>query len=319
MTQLTKSEPKKPTIRQHLESDAFRDQVAMALPKHVTPERFVRVALTATNRNPKLLQCTQSSLFQCLLDLSSMGLEPDGRRAHLIPFKDTCTLIIDYKGIVELAMRSGEVSAIHADKVCENDVFDYDKGQILAHKIDFRIPRGAAYAYYAVVKLKDGTEKVEVMTKEDVDAVRRRSRSANNGPWVTDYDEMAKKTVFRRASKWIPLSPEIRDAVDRDDDIAASPATVSKPLFSSPAVAEIEATEVEALPESGVVIQKATPREALTNLMKASHIEQKDLLLYLASEDAGEFNSVEEIDEQLVAHLAKTWHDIVEHITKGGQ
>jgi recombination protein RecT len=219
------AKPKTATLKTMLTSDAMRHQFAAALPKHLSAERFTRVALTALTRTPKLNECTQASFFKCLLELSSFGLEPDGRRAHLIPYRNNkagnteCTLIVDYKGLVELAMRSGLVSTIHADVVCENDVFEYNVGEITKHAIDWRKPRGQAYAAYAVCVFKDGTKKCEVMSTEEIESIRKRSRAGNAGPWVTDWNEMAKKTVFRRLSKWLPLSADFRDAVEKDDDV----------------------------------------------------------------------------------------------------
>jgi recombination protein RecT len=207
------------TIKQLLTSDKLKQAVAEALPRHLTVDRFLRVALTALTKTPKLSQCTQESFFTSLLNLSQLGLEPDGRRAHLIPYGDQCQLIVDYKGLVELVMRSGNVSRIHADVVCENDGFEYDRGEIRAHRIDFRKPRGEVYAAYAVCKLKDGTEKAEVMAKDEIDKIKNRSRAGKAGPWVTDWNEMAKKTVFRRLAKWLPLSAEYRDALDADADV----------------------------------------------------------------------------------------------------
>lgn len=262
LAQAETSPAKKPaTIRGLLDSDDFKQQVARALPKHLSPDRFLRVAVTALMRTPKLKDCDQVSFFNSLLTLSQLGLEPDGRVAHLIPFENRkrnvteCQLIIDYKGLVELANRSGTVSNIHADKVCENDVFDFDRGEIRAHKIDFKQPRGKAYAYYALVRFKDGSEKCEVLTREDVDAIRSRSRAGQSGPWVTDYDEMAKKTAFRRLSKWIQLSPEFREALEHDADriddrrfeAAKHVAAVSEPVnpFALP---EAAPQPVEAVP-----------------------------------------------------------------------
>lgn len=212
-------------LRVWLTGDAFREQVKMSLPAHLKPERFIRVALTAMTRTPDLAKCTQESFFKCLLDLSAAGLEPDGRRAHLIPYRNNkagtteCTLIIDYKGLVELIMRSGLVSSIHADVVCDADVFEYNMGEITKHTINFREPRGKVYAAYATCRMKDGTSKTEVMTVEEIERIRKRSRAGQSGPWVTDWNEMAKKTVFRRLSKWLPLSAEFRDAVEKDDDV----------------------------------------------------------------------------------------------------
>jgi recombination protein RecT len=216
--------PQKNDIRSLVQSDQFKSAVATALPAHLTPDRFIRIALTAITRTPKLMECDKQSFAQCLMQLSQFGLEPDGRHAHLIPFWNSkrntseCQLIIDYKGLANLAMRSGQISYVHADKVCEQDQFTYDKGVVTKHVIDFTKDRGKTYAFYAMVKFKDGTEKADAMTLAEVNKIRARSRAKDSGPWVTDFDEMGKKTVFRRLSKWLPLSAEYRDAVDMDMD-----------------------------------------------------------------------------------------------------
>ena len=215
------------TLKTTITSAAMREQFAAALPKHLSPERFTRIAITALTRTPKLVECTQASLMRCLLDLSSLGLEPDGRRAHLIPYENRkagtveCTLIVDWKGLAELAMRSGIIAKLHADTVCENDDFAYDLGEVTKHAVNWKAPRGAMYAAYALAVTKDGAKFCAVLTKDEIDAIRARSRSGNNGPWVTDYNEMAKKTAFRRLSKWLPLSAEFRDALDKDVDAHA--------------------------------------------------------------------------------------------------
>lgn len=209
----------KTSVREYVQSDTFKNQIAQALPKHVSDDRFMRSLFTQVQKVPKLLQCSKGSLFSAAITCAQLGIEPDGRRAHLIPYGDNCQLIIDYKGLVELIMRGGSVSCIHADAICENDVFAYDKGTVREHRIDFRQPRGAAYAYYALVRFKDGAEKAEVMTVDEIEAIRKRSRSGGSGPWVTDFGEMAKKTAFRRLSKWIPLSPEVQAALNADDDV----------------------------------------------------------------------------------------------------
>lgn len=242
--------PAQPTsIRQWLQSDAMKQQFSQSLPKHLTPERFVRVALTAITRTPKLADCDQASFFQALFSLSQYGLEPDGRRAHLIPFENRkrgvteVQLIIDYKGLAELVMRSGLVSNLHADVVCENDDFEYDKGFITRHRIDFRADRGKPYAVYCVCRFKDGTEKCDVMTLAEVEKIRQRSKANDSGPWVTDFNEMAKKTVFRRLSKWLPLSAEIRAAAEIDDDAIDTASDASQQR----SVIETTATRIEQL------------------------------------------------------------------------
>ena len=223
--------PKSLTIRDRLQGEAFKAAVADALPRHLKPDRFIRVALTAITRTPALAECDQASFFQALLSLSQYGLEPDGRRAHLIPFKNTrrgvveCQLIIDWKGLSELVYRSGVVSTLHADVVREGDIFDYSMGVLKAHvphflRKDAAKPAapGEVYAVYAVATMKDGSSKCEVMSEDQIEGIRNRSKAGQSGPWITDRVEMAKKTAFRRLSKWLPLSAELRDAVEHDDD-----------------------------------------------------------------------------------------------------
>ncbi len=268
------------TLRQHLEGDAFKQAVAGALPRHLKPDRFIRVALTAITRTPKLAQCEQASFFQCLLTLSQYGLEPDGRRAHLIPFENRkrgvteCQLIIDWKGLSELVYRSGVVSTLHADVVREGDLFDYSMGVLTTHvphylRRDDKKPEkeGEVFAAYSTATMKDGTRKTEVMSSEEIEGIRRRSRAGQSGPWVTDWTEMAKKTVFRRLSKWLPLSAELRDAVEADDDAidiseigkggSAGASSLSAMLADAPSEHEQNA---EPAPEPEKVVEKTAEK-----------------------------------------------------------
>lgn len=328
--ELTPTKKQTVTIKSHLESDRFKETIAQALPRHLKPDRFIRVALTAMTRTPKLAQCDQHSFFQCLLTLSQLGLEPDGRRAHLIPFENRkrgvveCQLIIDYKGLVELAMRSGSVANIHADVVCENDEFEYDRGELKRHKINFKGDRGAVYAVYSLCRFKDGTEKCEVMTKKDVEAIRARSRASGSGPWVTDWNEMAKKTVFRRLSKWLPLSPEYRDALDADaDSIEEKRFENAKPVFSG---AALETDSFLTLPgeedqeqETEVITERATPLQGLRNLVRGSNITEGALVSYL---NENQFTdgaaTLEDLEPKELERVKNEWAEIVAAIREEG-
>ena len=238
------------SIKELVTSAAGKKQFAMALPKHLSADRFLRVALTAFTRTPKLLQCTKESLTESLMDCSSLGLEPDGRRAHLIPYGNKCQLIVDYKGLVELARRSGEIADIHADVVGENDFFEYSFGTNgnLEHKPAIK-EKGVVIAAYSYVKLKDGSSSYEVMNLEEIEAIRKRSKAAGNGPWKTDWNEMAKKTVFRRHSKWLPVSSELmKAAVDKDYDVPIDImkyADAGKPEVEQPKALSDDKTEPE--------------------------------------------------------------------------
>jgi len=236
------------TLKDILRGKEFKAALREVLPEIMRPDRFVRIALTTMMRVPELAECSRPSLFRALLDLSSYGLEPDGRRAHLIPFKNKkmcqcghpqdahrgqdcihcdcrqrrtlveCTLIIDYKGLAELVRRSGDVSYIHADVVYEGDEWSYSYGTDahLRHK-PAATRGGNRVAFYSYVRLKDNSEDFRVLLPPEVERVRRRSKSPDEGPWKTDYDAMGIKTAFRQHSKWLPLSPEVRDAVEHDD------------------------------------------------------------------------------------------------------
>lgn len=221
MTQVAKNN-NAVNVRKLIESQA--PQIEKALPKICNAERFTRVAMTAITKNPKLAECNQASLMTCLLDCASLGIEPDGRRAHLIPYTNrktnitTCTLIIDYKGLVELVRRSGDVVKIHADVVCENDLFEYNMGEVSKHVIDLKGQRGKVYAVYAVAQMKDGAKQCEVMTIEEVEKIRQASNGRNSDPWTKHWNEMAKKTAFRRLCKWLPLSSEQLELISKDDE-----------------------------------------------------------------------------------------------------
>lgn len=228
-------------VKSLIESKRFSEQLAAALPKHITPARFTRVLLTQLNKNADLAKCEQTGLFAKILECAAVGLEPDGRQAHLIPRWNTkkghyeATLVIDYKGYVELMYRGGFVNRIHADVIYEGDIFVYELGLVLKHvpwhwRKDSKKPmeRGAVLGAYCMIFLKDADPKCEVMTEDEIQDIRRRSASPEKGPWVTDTNEMRKKSPFRRAQKWIPLSSEYRDKIDKDDDnvIDVTPTTL---------------------------------------------------------------------------------------------
>ena len=209
---------------------AMGPEFGRVLPKILTPDRFCRVALSAVNKNAALAAAladprNQASALSAFMKCAESGLEPDGRRATINCYRKKqggydITFIPMYQGLSELAMRSGLISNIHADKVCENDTFEWENGKI-THKIKFREPRGDAYAYYCIVTFKDGSTKTETMSLEEINKIKERSSSvkfSSSGPWFTDFDEMAKKTVFRRCSKWLPLSPEVQKAFDFDNE-----------------------------------------------------------------------------------------------------
>ena len=244
------------TVRELLKDEQFGVEIATALPSIMTGDRFLRVALTTLQKVPKLQACSQASLCQALLDCASLGLEPDNRRAHLIPYGNNVQLIVDYKGVVELVMRNGDVRKLHADIVCEKDVFEYDRGEVTKHSIAFGKDRGEPIAAYCIATLKSGETSAEVMTVAEVNAIRDKAKSGKSDPWVNHWGEMAKKTVFKRLAKWLPMTPEVKAAAEYGDDdpVAKAKPVVAAPIFDeADFLPEVDAVTVndETTPEVG--------------------------------------------------------------------
>lgn len=203
-----------------IQSDAAKRQISLALPDHINTDRYSRAVLSAINKTPKLLNCSQHSFVNAVMQCAELGLEPNGRDAHFIPYGSQCQLVVDYKGLIKLAYQSGQVSSINADTVYEGDLFDFLTCEHIpwGWRPDAPAERGNCLGAYVTIDKKDGSVHRERMTFDEIEAIRKRSKAGTSGPWVTDWDEMAKKTVFRRATKWIQLSPHIDTAIDFDHD-----------------------------------------------------------------------------------------------------
>lgn len=212
---------KSATVADRIQSQ--RDEIARALPRHVDADRFTRIALTQVRKTPKLAACEWPSLAAAIMSLAQVGLEPDGRNAHLVPFGRECTPIIDYRGYMELARRSGQVADIYAEVVRDGDVFRQTLG---LHRDLIHEPatdgRGAITHAYAVVTFTNGGYAFVVLDRDQIDARRARSKtaSASHSPWKTDEEAMTLKTAIRALAKYLPYSPEVAaaDDIDRRDD-----------------------------------------------------------------------------------------------------
>lgn len=248
-------------VRALIQSDKVKDQLAMVLPKYLTPDRMARVACSAVMRTPKLMQCEPSSLLQAIMLCAQAGLEPDGRNAHLIPFGKEVQVIFDYKGLVALARRNGVLN-IAAELVCEKDKFEWwrdSEGLHFEHRVDWRSPRGTPQAVFCT--WNDGGQfDGEVMTLEEVEAIRKRSFAWNNGPWVTDYNEMAKKTVIRRASKRWPIASETAEALQKEAEMEFTKVSV-KPDRPNFLTALPEPAEPEPVDDSNPDLAPSEPEQ----------------------------------------------------------
>lgn len=256
------------------------------VPKHLTPERMIKLVAAAASRQPEILECTPLSIVQALVIASSAGLEintPMGL-AYLIAYRNGKTqtreaqLIIGYRGLIELARRSGMLVSIEAHVVHERDRFEFAFGlepKLVHEPYMGSGEEGALIAVYAVAHLKDGGRQIEVMRIADVDKIRTRSKAGNYGPWVTDYEEMCKKTVLKRLCKLLPMSIEMGTAVAADN---VAEHTVERPGSQLEAVnAELADTLVEGLRRSGA--EKDTSQEVIDIEDRAKPKDKGDELL----------------------------------------
>lgn len=206
---------------------AQEGQIAKALPSVMTPERFTRIAMTALSTNPKLQACTGESFLGALMQAAQLGLEPNTPlgQAYLIPYGSQCQFQLGYKGLIELAHRSGEFKSIYAQTVYENDEFSFELGldADLIHKPVLGSSRGKPIAYYAVYKLVNGGYGFEVMSYDDITShAKQFSKSVNNGPWKTNFDEMAKKTVLKKVLKYAPIKTEFARGIAQDETVKSA-------------------------------------------------------------------------------------------------
>lgn len=194
-----------------LTKDETKAKLAEVATRHLTPDRLLRLMVGEVRRVPELGRCSIESVMRCVLDLARLGLEPGPLAlAYLVPFKGECTLILGYRGLIELARRSGKVKRLEAHVVHANDHFvcEYGLTPKLEHVPTMTGERGEIVAAYMVAQLDGESVQVEVMTRAEIEAVRDRSRASKSGPWVTDFSEMCRKTVVRRGAKYLPLSAE---------------------------------------------------------------------------------------------------------------
>jgi recombination protein RecT len=214
--------PGQPTVLKLLQQ--YQDQIRRALPRHMSAERMVRIVMTEIRRTPDLLKADPASLFGAVIQAAQLGLEPGiNGQAYLVPFRNNRTgrievqFIPGYKGLMDLARRSGNVKKIVARVVRAGDEFEFELGteEYVRHRPRSG-PDAPVTAAYAVAVFDDGTTQIEVMSREEIDRIRARSK-AGSGPWVTDYEEMAKKTVARRLCKYLPASVELQTAVALDE------------------------------------------------------------------------------------------------------
>jgi recombination protein RecT len=233
-------------------------EIKKALPSAITPERFTRMVLSALSTNAKLASCTPASFLGAMMSAAQLGLEPNTPlgQAYLLPYNNKGTMEVQfqigYKGLIDLAYRSGEVEVVQAHIVYENDEFNYEYGldPKLSH-IPATTDRGEPIAVYALFRTKSGGYGFDVMSMEAVKnhaAKYSKAYSSGYSPWKTNFEEMAKKTVLKKVLKYAPLKSDFVRGVVQDGSVKTG---LSDDMYAVPDQVVYEAQFEEVTPDEG--------------------------------------------------------------------
>lgn len=221
MTTELQTQSQQPAVVQWLANPSTLAQLRTALPSHFPAERMARLALTAFRTNRNLQNCSPASVMAAIMSAAQLGLEPHVQgQCYLVPHGSECTLIVGYQGLLDLIRRSGQVKALAARIVYASDDFSvsFHTTPPFAHNPNLRRPdNDPVVGVYCHAILTSDEHVFEWMTTTDVNAIRNRSKSGKSGPWATDWSEMARKTVLKRAAKYLPKSVSMVDALEIAD------------------------------------------------------------------------------------------------------
>lgn len=232
-TEMTTHQKQAVELREYLSKDFVMKQLEMAVPCWLSPDRLLRVVFTSVMQNPKILRCSRESILKCVIQAAQVGLEPVMGKAALIPYNGECTFQPMYKGLIDLARRSGEITTVTAHVVYSNDEFSvaYGTEEMISHHPELIGDRGDPIGAYTVWMFKNGTKSSLFMPKKDIEEIRNKAQAyiygmqnqkksyAQDSPWFTHPMEMWKKTVIKRHSKLQPCSIEFMRAVEIDNSV----------------------------------------------------------------------------------------------------
>lgn len=312
------------TIRDSI--DKMLPQIAKVLPKHLSPDRVARIAMTTIQKNPKLAECDIKSLLGSVMAASQVGLEVDDilGQAYLVPFWNSkerrfdAQLQIGYKGFLDLARRSGQVVNIVSQVVYENDQFEFEYGfeEKLRHK-PATSNRGKAVYTYAYANLKDGGRVFEVLTLDDIEKARKSSSSQKDfntkkpsetptGIWQEHYEAMARKTAIRRLAKYLPLSVELLRATSLDEHADSVGVDYSK-VVESGQIEDLQVITTETIIEDA-------PKTKLISLLSSKGLKENEIINFVSTElkldidkDESQIQLILEDEEILEAKL-QNWY-----------
>jgi recombination protein RecT len=208
-----------PDIRTQLK--AMEPEFASVLPEGVKPEHFTRVVLTAIQKTPELLKTERKSFLAACMFAAQDGLLPDGREGVILPYGSNAQWLPMVYGVIKRVLATGEVISIMSRPVYEKETFEHwvdESGSHFKHTPKLTGDRGKFSFVYATATTKNGGKFFEVMTLEEIEKVRSKSK-AKFGPWTDWFDEMAEKTVIKRMAKRMPFSSNIAAMLSREDEI----------------------------------------------------------------------------------------------------
>lgn len=197
------------------------------LPAGIDQARFIRNVSSQVKMNPAIQQCRPDTIINSIVKATHLGLDIGVLgSAYIVPYGNQASLVIGYAGLIDLAFRSGTVKNIHSGVVRENDTYErtHDDFWHKYNAFDSTELRGEVVGVYCLVDLSNGGRQIETMSRDEIDQIRNASRSGNGPAWTQYYDEMAKKSVIRRALKRIKLSPEVQEVIQASDDAEFIPA-----------------------------------------------------------------------------------------------
>jgi recombination protein RecT len=201
---------------------ANKNTILEACAHGVDPDRLIKTAcLLASSKNgAAIAKCSPQSVLRAVVDCARFGIDPSFGRAYIIPYANEAELQIGYLGLIDLAKRSGEIKSITAELVQEGDDFEVEFGTNpkFSHRPKFQGGSNDYKSVYALAMFGDGHFEYTVLSKEDVEHIRRKSSKAPDSPaWKNYPGEMAKKCAIRRLCKTLPLTIEAREAIEQDD------------------------------------------------------------------------------------------------------
>lgn len=222
-------------VRKALLRDDRQEQLVALLGDSIDPDRFRAVVLNTMVRNADLQQASLESVLDAIRVSATLKLEPTGilGEGYILKYGSTAQFEAGYRGLMKLARRSGQVSAMDAQVVYANDPFDIQLGTEprIDHRPTVEGERGAYRGVYAWARLTTGELVIEWMTEADVQAVRKVSRNGSgpSSPWVNHYGEMARKTVIKRLMKRLPLGADAEYALRHEAEQEATQEPVRRP------------------------------------------------------------------------------------------